>query len=775
MGIQLRMISEKKYLFLAVFMACLLLSLSRYIVNGEPRVVAADDMAGETIALYDGVEVAWPVTITEDMNWRGGYYALKFTDVSAECTGSLCLRMTQGDYVEEVTLAVSEIPANEFCPLPLTMTALKSGQASLSVSAAGVKQGELALGCGPDYYGFGEAVVNAQASGYTLAQKYYWHITDWEYYCRIACYLFAVFGCIGILLLIRNLKTAEDETSGRCAVVFGIMTSVFLAIFFVYDSSVMIEPTYAEAVSNFMKYAREESLMSNILISDAGYLPLFPRLITLFFIKILRIPSGIALYGMQFTACLCCCMIWSFFTLHPFRGILPISERIVFCFVIMAVCFYDETLFFTNFVYWGILLILLFMISDMEQWCMSVYCLITLGCSLVCLSKGVYVILLPVMALYLLVFWKSMGRRDKVFAFCLMGASLLQLVYSFGGNGDGGSWVDSAGDMGQIAYWCRLLARVCADVTGYFFHCLGVYAGRMDGIFPALTVLVCGMVFGGFVRQILLPLIRRKPILSKWRILYTLILFQFAVSAFYRITVKSVPKEWENVCKVVYEQSGNKYVIFSAVTGFLIWIILFSMIGERYGGVKTGAIVILALLCFLCCPRLQLTGIGNTAVSDRRTYEGNIDAGWKQSRKLISNDAFFVPVRENFWSYCKNVTVFQVGEERYFEEASQGVNLGNMEEGYRSEYVLDEGMPAENVIEVWIRTPNRIAASSCCAALLDAQGNVLQESTQFTSDRNFRTGFWFPEPVNGMKKIRFTDEEGQEVYIDDYICWITAW
>lgn len=774
MGILRRMISEKKYLFLAVFMVCLLLSLSRYIVNGEPRVVAADDAAGETIALYEGVEVVWPITITEDMNWREGYYALMFTDVLAECTGTLCFRMTQGDYVEEVTLAVSEIPANEFCPLPLTMTALKSGQASLSVSAVGVKQGELALGCGPDYYGFGEAVVNAQATGYTLTQKYYWHITDWEYYCRVACYLFVVFGCLGILLLIRNLKAAEDETPGRCAVVFCIMTGVFLAIFFIYDSSVIIEPTYAEAVSNFLKYAREESFMVNILISDAGYLPLLPRLITIFLITLLRIPAGIALYGMQFTACLCCCMIWAFFTLHPFRGILGISERIIFCFVIMAVCFYDETVFFTNFVYWGILLIFLFVISDMDQWRLSAYSIITLGCSLVCLSKGAYVIMLPFMAVCLLVFWKSMGRRDKVFAFCLMGASLLQMVYSFGGNGDGGSWVDSTGDMGQIAYWCRLLVRVCSDVTGYFFHCLGVYARRLDGIFPVLTVLICGMVVGGFVWRILLPFIRREQIQTKWRILYTLILFQFATSAFYRITVKSVPEEWENVCKVVYEQSGNKYEIFSAVTAFLIWIILFSIIGERYGRVKTSAVVILVLSCFLCCPRLQLTGIGNTAVSDSRTYEGDIGAGWKQTSKLILNDEFFVPVRENFWSYCKNVTVFQVGEERYFEE-SQGINLGNMEEGYRSEYVLDEGMSAENVIEVWIRTPNRIAVSLCRATLLDAQGNVLQESTQFTSDRNFRTGFWFSEPVNGIKTIRFTDEEGQEVYIDDYICWITAW
>ncbi len=789
MAIRLKNVSIKEYWILVAFLAVLCVSLSRYVMNGEPRTVASGQPT-ESIALYDGVTVIQPLTITQDMNWRGGHYALWFTRASEGSGGTLRFTLAQGSHVEEKAIALSELSENGYFPLPLTMTALTGGQASLTLETEGVEQGALSLGCGRDYYGFGETLVNAQKSGYTLAQEYRWHITDWEYGLRLCCYLLVAAGCITLFFIVRGVRKTGEESAGRCLAVFGVLTGIFFAMYFIYDSSILIEPTYAEAVSNFLKYAREESFLSNLLITDAGYLPLFQRLITLFFMKILRIPAHTALYVMQLTACLCCCMIWAFFVLSPFQRLLHLPQRVLFCFLMMGVCFYKETLFFTNFVYWGVLLLLLVMISDMERWNGAVSIMITLVCCLICLSKGVYVIFFPFMAVCLLLFFKSMGRREKGYAFFVMAAAILQMVYSFGGNGDGAGWMRSAENMGQLGFWFKLAVRVCVDVTVYFFTCLGAYAEKLQKILPILTVLVCLAVVGGFVYQIVLPLIRKEKIADKWRILYALVLFQFATCAFYRITVKSVPAEWEEVFRMFSEQPGDKYEIFSTVTAFLIWVVLFSILGDSYrrGREKESGKVyaagrmtpelcgtmLLAFLCILCCPRLQLTGIGRSEVSDGRTYEGNIDTGWQQAKEVILKDAFFVPAREEFWSYSKNVTVYQLGEERYFEE-SYGVNLGAMEEGYRSEYTLEEDMRAENVIELWVQTPERIWTSPCHVTLLDAQNNVLQEAVQFTADRNRRMGFYFAEPVNGMRTMRFTDEEGKEVYIDDYVCWITAW
>lgn len=760
------------HIVLAVFMLMLLISLSRFIANGEPRTVACDDPASGSLAIYDGIEITQPVTITEEMSWKDGYYAVKFGTASASCTGRLRFKIEQGTVTEEVETAVSQIAQDEYYSVPFAMDALQPGQALLSITTEGVAQDELAAVCSTDYYGFGEAAVDGQSIGFTLAQKYHYHILDREYDVRRICYLIVIAGLAGLFLLVTIGQGAREETRGRCLAVFGVLTGVFLAMFYIYDSSILIEPTYAEAVSNFLKYAREENFVSNLLITDAGYLPLFPRLITLLIVKILRISPVYALYVMQAIACLGCCMMWAFFTLYPFRGRLRLPVRVMFSMLVMSTCFYDETLFFTNFVYWGILLILLFLISDMEQWNTVVYCIVTLACALICLSKGAYVIMLPFMAVYLVLFWKASGRRHKVYAFSVMAASLLQMVYSFSGKGDAGMWIDSSEGAGGLSHWLRLLCKTCVDVTVYFLPVSRRYIGKINGILPVLTILVCGLILIGFFRKIFLPLIRKEAVQPGWCALYALIIFQFATAAFYRITVKKVPQEWSGVWKASRGTMGDKYEIFSTVAAFVLWIVLLSMVKEGY---RMAGAAVLAALCICTCTNLQLSGLGSSQISDARTYEGDIGAGWQQGRTLIENDAFFVPVRPEQWSYCRNVTVYQVGEERFFEE-SHGYNLGDMEEeGYRSAYTLNEDMDAEDVIEVWIHRPNRIDGALCKAALLDDDGNVLEEAVQFTSNRNFRMGFCFPEPVNGMRTIRFTDENGQEIYIDDYICWISAW
>lgn len=766
---------------LAVFLVVMLLSLSRYIANGEPRIAASDDRMAESaetaaaMPVYDGVELSWPLTITSEMNWRGGSYAVKFSRASEQCGGIVRIKLEQDDFRDEVTVHVREIGEGEFYPLPLELEALKSGQAFITVTTEGVAEGELELACGMDYYGFGEITEhvssNEKGMGYTAAQRYYWHITDMEYTVRIGCYVIVVIGCI-VLFLLTAAAGAAKESRGRCAAVFGVLTATFLALFYVYDSSILLEPTYAEAVTNFMKYAREESLVSNLLIGDAGYLPLFPRLITLLYIKVLRLPAADALYAMQFTGCVACCMIWSLFVLRPFKELLRLPLRIMFCFMVMTVCFHAETLFFTNFVYWGILLILLFLISDLTKWSRTGYCVITLVCALVCLSKGAYVVMLPFMAVYLLLFWRGLPKRGKIYGFAIMGAAFLQMTYSFGGSGSGGSWIGSGGNPGQISYWLKLICRICIDVASYLVLFLGKYGGRISGVIPFLAVAVCALAAVGLVWKIILPILHKEAVEERWRALYALLLFVFASSAFYRITVKEVPEGWSRVLRMSYTAPGDKYEIFCTVAAFLIWIVLLSLIGRESQKAVTAAVFALLLICFT--PRLQLKGLGSVEISDNRTYAGDISAGWQQSRQLIDGNSFFVPVREEFWSYSRNATVYQLGEERYYEE-SVGFNLGDMDDRYRSAFTLDEDMSADNVIEVWIRRPDRIAVSPCKAVLLDEQDSVLQEAVQFTSERNGMTGFFFPEPVNGMKTIRFTDENGQPVYFKDYICWVSAW
>ena len=789
---------KTEYIVLMVFFVLFLLSLSRYCMHGEPRTVVSDDGEKYTFSLHDGIEIKQPLMITEEMDWRQGEYSLMFDLVSLN-GGEILFRLEQNQIIlDETKVTIQDLASMQklldglleegsYIPVPLDFTKLNEGVANLIITTENVSEDTVFLVCGADYYGFGETIVNGNGNGMTLFQKYDYHIISGEYHLRLICYGFVVLG-IAVLCF---LLIGKEESKKSCYGVFAILTVMFLAIYYIYDSSVILEPTYAEAVTNFMKFAREESFLSNLLITDAGYLPLFPRLITLLFIKILRMPAADALYFMQITACILCSMMWAFFCLYPFKKYMSLSLRVVFCMLVMAVCFHPETLYFTNFPYWGILLLLLFLLSDMKMWNKAEFLCLTGLAALICLSKGAYAVILPFMLLYLFLFWTQVDKRRKVYAFSMSGAALLQILYSFGGSGDGGNWI-RAEQLGQISYLLKLFSKIFMDIVSYLCLWMGEYITRFGAVFGVIASVVVVLLLTGFICKLVLPKLRKEQVDEKWMNLYTMLLFLAITVAFYRVTTKVVADSWVEAFLASYAQMGNKYEIFCDVAGLLLLMLGISYVSDmgwakqeqqssneglfsKVGNVSQ-CVGILCLLVAFCItsPRLNLGGLGEVEISDSRVYAGNLNVSWAETKEIINRDSFFVPVRGDWWSYSKNITVYQVGEETFFEE-SKGTNFGMMEDGYRSSYTLEDGMPSENLIEVWIHRPNRITGTPYQIRLLDDGGNVLQEVRQFGGIGNSKAGFVLDAPVNGVKTIQFFDCDGNEIYIDDYICWISAY
>ncbi len=781
--------NKTEYFVLLTVFVLVLLSLSRYCMQGEPRRVISDDAAYTELFISDGIEVRQPLTLTEEMNWRQGAYGLKFVTIPSESQGKLLLCIEQGQtVVAEAEMSMQELLNAEmsmqeltntemsmqdmtgigsFIPLPLDFAQLNAGEAVLVIRTEGVKEQELSLAYGTDYYGFGETLINGEAeTEQTLFQCYSYHMQDSEYRIRLFCYGFVVFGMVLLGLLIIG----REESRARCYAVFVILTGIFLAMFYIYDSSVILEPTYAEAVTNFMKYAREESLFSNLLLTDAGYLPFLPRLITLFFIKLLRIPAANALYLMQLSACVLCSMLWAFFCLEPFCKYMNLSLRVVFSMLVMMVCFYQETVFFTNFSYWGILLILLFMLSEMEQWNLLEFWVITAFCALYCLSKGAYAVLLPFFVLWLLFFYRELNKRQKQYGLCMIGAALLQLLYSFSGQGDGGNWI-RADKFGTPGYLLQLCGTVLTDMAASLCRFLGDGIEKLGSVFCIITVILTILIVEGFVRKVLLPKLHREQVREEWVSIYSLLLFLAINAAFYRVTTKVISGKWMDVLAASAASMGDKYEIFGSVAGVLILMLLLRQWQQK----EVGILALFLAFC-LTAPTMQVRGIGTTEISDSRVYAGDLNSSLKQTKELIDRDSFFLPVRGEWWSYSRNVNVYQLGTERYFEESS-GTNLGMIEPGYYSLYTLADEMPCDNVIEVWINSPNRIwkMDDSIKMRLLDAEGNLLQETEQFGSNRNCKTGFVLDIPVNGVKTIQFLDADNNPVYSDAYLCYVSAY
>ena len=555
---------KKEYIPFLTGMLVVLLALSRYIVNGEPVDVRSDaaDLA-DGIMLSDGMEIMQPLTIPEGSSWRQGYYALFVSESSPDSAGKLVYTLQQDGRQDTQSLSLGEMTGGTWVRLQkLPLKKLESGTATLLLRTEGVAEGELEIAVGPDFYGFGNFSLNGNAQQTTLAQACHYHVTGTEYTIRLVCYGIVLL-CATVLVFLAFAgaeKGKSAEKSPACFFAFSVLTVFFMAVIYLVNSSVYLEPTYAEAVTNFLRFAREEKLTANLLIADAGYLPLLPRLIMLFYVKLLRVPASAALYFMQGTACLLCSMVWAFFVLPPFKGLMRFPNRILWCMLVMMTCFCEETLFFTNHAYWGIYLLLLLLVADLEAFSRWIYAGLLGAAALVCLSKGTYAVMLPLMLFYLLLFWKSIGRRAQLFAFVTGAASLLQLLYSFGGQGDGGGWIDAA-SMGQAAYWLRLAGRLAVELGAALLTPLREILWRLpfSGILAGATGVVGLVVLAaGFVVQVLCPLFHGKKV-DRQRVTFcTLAMFLVIVSAFFLVTVKRVPDSWEAVGKIGAAQMGQQ-------------------------------------------------------------------------------------------------------------------------------------------------------------------------------------------------------------------------
>lgn len=779
-------------LVLAAGLLLILLVLSRYVVNGEPVDVKSDEAEiSIELPVCDGMEILQPLIITEEMNWRQGYYALRFAHCDADGEGRIIYTVTQGETVQTGNLALRDIRAGAWTQLDeMSPGRLECGEAVLSLRTQGVTEGALAIAAGPDYYGFGIADYNGVKQDLTLAQAYHYHITGMEYRIRLFCYGLVALCAVMLVLLTGNGRIGER---GKCLAVFGILTVLFMAVIYLLDSSIYLEPTYAEAVTNFLQNAGEKKLTENLLITDAGYLPLLPRLITLFFVKVIRIPSAFALYLMQMTACLICSMIWSFFVLHPFEGLMKLSGRILWCMLVMLTCFCEETIFFTNHAYWGIYFLLLMMLADLKAFPGWIYAGLTIFGALFCLSKGTYAVVLPLAVLAMVFFYRSMDRREKVFLCTIGAAAFLQILYSFSGQGDGGGWI-SASAGGGIAWWFRLICRVFVEFTAYLLLPFGRYGGQLPVMVLLLTLVTLGFLAFRFIGKILLPWLRRETVGRPRRNFWFIVMYQMIVTAFFLMTVKSVPDAWDRLGYVYFGQMGRKYEIFSDI-GFFMLLLTGSMMVRQavVSGVMDvksaadkgilrsicgicGRYGILALTAVFCLtnPVMQLKGWAKAETSDKRTYAGNINAGWWECKDMLQDGAFFMPVRGDNWGYSRNVTIHQVGTDVYFEETSC-MNLEEQIPGYQGFYEIKDETQAQQLIGVMIDRPQRIRNTDCRVRLLDAEDRVIAEAAQADSGRYKKCRFTFDVPVDGVKKIAFTDGDGKPIWFKDYIAWVRAW
>lgn len=131
---------KSEYIVLTAGLLLMLLVLSRYIVNGEPVDVRSDEAEiPVSIGLSDGIKIRQPLTLTEEMSWRQGYYALRFAECDPDSSGQVICTVEQEGIQETAVIPLGEIQAGEWIRLDgLDFGELACKEAVLSLVTSGV-------------------------------------------------------------------------------------------------------------------------------------------------------------------------------------------------------------------------------------------------------------------------------------------------------------------------------------------------------------------------------------------------------------------------------------------------------------------------------------------------------------------------------------------------------------------------------------------------------------------------------------------------------------
>lgn len=183
---------------------------------------------------------------------------------------------------------------------------------------------------------------------------------------------------------------------------------------------------FGENGSNFFLHAFQDSFTKNLFITDAGYLPLTQRFITLFLVKGLHIIYFYPFVS-QWIAMLFIAVTSSLINFDIFKKLSP-SVFIRFIVGISIALISDfELNAYMNFIYYGGIILFLGIIIDKEKLSKPLLFLASIFTALIIMSKGQFVSFIPIY--FLLVIWYF--RKKLYNSFIYFSTALVAGVIQF--------------------------------------------------------------------------------------------------------------------------------------------------------------------------------------------------------------------------------------------------------------------------------------------------------------------------------------------------------
>lgn len=308
------------------------------------------------------------------------------------------------------------------------------------------------------------------------------HMLNSEWGWEESLLLLAIFCMLVISLIINNIK---GECKDGCYWIFLLMLGVNFLIPNLVCPDILRVPQIAENSLNFYYLTDRYGPFESITKTDAGYLPLLQRIVSIFWIHIMKQGTN-SLFFMQITAIIFGAITTSIIVFPCFSKLGGLKRRIILAMCISILFANSSVSTFFNYIYLGYFLIMIVWLCNEYEISRVTFFFLACLCGLVCMSKGLFVVFCPISIVSYWIGHKVLSKRKKFFLVCLAVGSTFQLLCALYSGGVA-KWTNIDKLMQIIETKMNILIAVvgAGSVILVFFlkkYCLSVVNRRISKI-----------------------------------------------------------------------------------------------------------------------------------------------------------------------------------------------------------------------------------------------------------------------------------------------------
>lgn len=229
-----------------------------------------------------------------------------------------------------------------------------------------------------------------------------------------------------VLLFILNIYICLDKQKDNKILFLLCSFLIFFVMNFYYPLFGFRGEGFGETATDFYKNAHEKDFFSNLFTLESGnYLSIFQRIVAYFVVGILKLKKS-AMVVLQIFALLFISVSSSLICLPRFRKYIESHFAVMLSIMLAVGIMPFVSSWYMSIGYFGILWILYFWFCELEDMTTFKYICVCLIAAMFCLSKMLYVVIIPICILLFLIHMKDTNKRRPIYMIVLIVSCFLE-------------------------------------------------------------------------------------------------------------------------------------------------------------------------------------------------------------------------------------------------------------------------------------------------------------------------------------------------------------